>query len=369
VRVTALEHYGECPFKFFAGAMLGLTERSAARLSGMDLGMVRHDILETLFNHLEQGRGPEGLAWGKIDPLEADALIERRLAHWRRVEGFGARLEGDALESATLAQLGLDLKLLARSLKMAGARCAFVQTGAEWAFGQQGEVIIEAGGLRLALRGKIDRVDSLPLHAGVELQLLSYGLALRRMARREGRTYLLGGMFYWPLAAPMTEAARGEEAAAEEAGAGQEAAQASAGAPPLVDERWFAQSAPSGLFSAEQAGLLDMTVEAGQKSPVFGFRRNKDGGLAKSGRGAWPAGAIDRWLDHGEAKIQEWVEAIVAGKIALAPYATPKRKKVACQTCAMDGVCRRADLAVIPYRDLPPVSREQLAREWGLGEK
>ncbi len=362
LRVTALEQYGVCPFKFFAGEMLGLTERETERLKPMDLGALRHSILEALFNAL---RGPTGLDWGHVDLLEADRLIDEHLDKTFRRPEMEVSLRTTMLDELTVHELARQLKLFARALARVARRSCFHQTQAEWRFDADDALRIDAGGLRFSIVGSIDRIDTAAtgaaeevrivydykssqhqidlgrMLAGADLQLLTYGLALGRASASEqaGRVRV-GGFFYWSLASPMRDVQGGE---AEEE--------------PLIDAAWFEGQAPAGLFVENVARLLDAEVAAGEKSLAYPFTLNKDGSFRKKPDAHWPDGSIDRLLQHQHELLTRMIEEVLAGKIPLSPIGD--NKESACDRCAYTSVCRRAEPGNLHPRTLRGIGRDE----------
>ncbi len=354
--VTALERFGECPFHFFAATMLGLESRAQWRLGPPELGSLRHDLLETLYNQLNDGRR---LDWGGLDLARAGEIIEQRLAELAADPRWRDQLGASELSRLELERLGDEMRMTVAALKTAAALGDFMQVEAErriegWSVG--------AGDLSIRLAGKIDRIDSdgdgnwvlidyksgrrRPhlgrMFAGVDLQLLAYGLAWRRMAADSGTAPLIGGIFYWPLTPPTRRAGRIETAAADL---------------PLIDADWFRVCGPAGLFDERIAPLLDAGVAPGSRSLAFGFGRNKDGRLGA--RGAhWPAGSLGVLLDRVDAQIADSVGEIFNGRIAPAPIWLGPQSN-ACVHCEFGSLCRRLEQKQIPWRRLANLKREQ----------
>ncbi|MEN6626073.1 MAG: PD-(D/E)XK nuclease family protein [Candidatus Sumerlaeia bacterium] len=357
VSVTALEHFSACPFAFFATMMLGIEEREQWRLGAMDLGSIRHGFLEAIYLAL---RAPDGtLDWGGVDMDRAGELVDRQIARFAADPDYADRVGASALTRMQLDRIGSDILLFIAALKTAAAAGRFIQVDAERRLDQPEPWILSADGLTLRLSGKIDRIDAAAsgtgsrpcvlidyksgrrkinfarMVGGFDLQLLAYGLAWRRMRPADW----VGGIFYWPLAAPTRKASRGS------------------GGAPLIDAEWFAGCGPAGIFDCRIADLLDGRVAPGGKSVAFHFRRNADGSLAKTGQ-HWPAGALDRLLDHAETILADHLRRIAAGRIELAPsYATPRDN--ACAGCACAPLCRRCELERVPYRRIGKLTRDE----------
>ena len=363
VSVTALEELGACPFRFFSARMLGLAEREAWPLSPLDLGSVRHRVLEKIF---ERFGGARGLNWGELDLDQAREVIDAELRAWAAEPGIAPRTRASAFLRLQLSALARQLALAVAALRAAGKRMAFRQVAAERSFGGPGDPwTIEAGGLSLPLAGKIDRVDIAGeggrracilfdyksgarrarlgrVLVGAELQLLTYGLAWSRLAEGTGDPPPpVLGVFYWPLFAPVRAARRGGEC------------------DPEIDADWFRNCGPGGLFDETIAGLLDAEAGPGDKALAFGFSRNRDGRLAKRGRGVLPAGTLARLLDLEARLLEDHLARIASGAIAPSPIADGSW--IACDTCAWTPLCRRHELDRMQARVVPKVNAELLA--------
>ncbi len=355
IPVTGLEAFSACPFQFFATRMLGVAEREQWRLGAADLGTMRHEVLEAIYNDCKDAGGR--LDWGRIDAARAGRAIDRRLAELaddpRRRDLFGA----SALARMQLDRLGRDIRLFVEALRAAGAAGRFVQVDAEKRLDRPDPWTLQADGIELRLGGTIDRIDAADgaprrpcvlfdykssarqidlgrLIEGYDLQLPAYGIAWRRMHAGDW----VAGLFYWPLYAPTRQAARGDADA------------------PLIDAEWFGKCGPAGLFDERIAPLLDGAVQPGGKALAFGFGLTKTGQLNKSFRPHWPAGALDRLLDRTEKVIGRLARRIVAGEIAVAPCRSGADE--ACARCPCRPVCRVLELERVPWRRIGKYTRE-----------
>ena len=366
--VTALERFGQCPFRYYAQDTLGLCERDQAKLNQMDLGTIRHHLLDQLYREL---RDETGLDWGAIDPDRADRLIERHAEQMQSDAQWRGRMKASALSRLIVEDCVRGIKLFVRALQRAGERYGLVQTQSEWRFGRPedaGVLEIEAVGRNFRIRGIIDRIDEAPVRAagavrpcvlvdyksgrrpiewgrilgGVDLQLPVYGLALRESAskREPVREPLrVGGLFYWPLASAMFEAEAGESPDA-----------------PVVDERWFRQCGPAGIFEEGMARMLDTEVANGESAFAFPFALTAKGELNKRKQNHLPDGALERLLDVVQGMLGLMIGRIANGEIAARPYWSGSSK--ACDYCPFGAVCRLAEPGVVQARRLAKLKRE-----------
>ena len=207
MRVSAVERYLDCPFRYFAAHVLRLGEErdDEPGLSALERGQLVHEVFERFFGEWQgAGRGaitasnlPEALdlfariAEARLDALpEADRALERaRLLGSAVASGFGAR----AFDFEVEADVEVVERLLEHPLEG-----AFVFDGGD-------------GARTVELRGKADRVDLLadgtirlvdyklgraPKTAR-KIQLPVYGVcAEQHLAGRGGRDWRFGAAGY-----------------------------------------------------------------------------------------------------------------------------------------------------------------------------
>lgn len=365
---TGLEDYGACPFKFFASRMLRLERPLDPTPGPLELGELRHALLEALFKRLGNGAP---VRWGSVDVAAAAALVDE-LAPGIAADRLEERFGREALTQVLLADAVEDIKTFLRVLRRMGERYGFVQVAAEYTFGPRHHAPLRlpvGEGLEFVLRGSVDRVDAEPstlggpaphlilydfkssaqtaqhaapryLH-GLSLQLALYALALRRNftlsrprlggAGPPAAPARVSGFFYWPLSL----------------GTAQELADDPA---EPASDAWFARHRAKGLFDARIVPLLDTEVAPGGRSLAFGFSLKKDGELNKTAFGPLEHDGFDRFLRQIERLIADRAAQIAAGRIDVAPLASPLR---ACEMCEHAPVCRVATAPPEALRYLP----------------
>jgi len=198
------------------------------------------------------------------------------------------------------------------------------------------------GGHRLALRGRIDRIDlsrsgdqalsvvvdyksggkkldALLIEHGVQLQLLAYLNVLRHW-ENPGKFFGVGklvpaGVFYVNLRGQF-EGGRTRDEVLGEAGA---------------------EKSPyrhTGRFDAGALPKLDRAGAADQ----FNYRLNQDGSLRKGSAEALPRTEFERLLDGVEARLKEMGRAIFSGEASVDPYR--KGAETPCEFCDYRAACR-----------------------------
>lgn len=364
---TGLEGYGACPFKFFASRMLRLERRVEITPGPLELGELRHALLEALFKRLGEG-GP--LDWGKVDLRRAGALVDE-LAPAIAAETLEDRFGRDALTGALLNDAVEDIKIFLKVLRTMGERYGFVQAAAEYRFGADRHEPLKlpgGDGWEFTLRGSVDRVDAEAetlagdspnlvlfdfkssahtsqhtaaryLH-GLSLQLALYGLALRRGFEREagGGKVLrsparISGFFYWPLGIGL---ARENET----------------DSPEPASETWFGKHPAKGLFDSAIARSLDTRVGPGERALAFNYRLTTKGELNKNNFGWIAGGGFSRYLAFVDRLVRDRAAEIAGGAIAVAPLATPFK---ACEMCEFAPVCRIGSSPPSAWRYLPGI--------------
>lgn len=364
---TGLEDYGTCAFKFFASRMLRLERPLDLTPGPIELGELRHALLEKLFRVLGEG---EPLHWGQVDVNEAARVIDERVPEIAR-DLLEDRFGRDTLTEVLLSDAVEDIKVFVRVLRAMGERYGFAQVAAEYTFGPHQCRPLEvpaAAGLSFTLRGSVDRVDAeiaslsgprpnlvlydfksaaqasqhsaARYYHGLSLQMAVYALSLQRdfsMGRSndgrppQGAPANVKGFFYWPLSLGLARESEGDSAEP-------------------ASDAWFAKHRAKGLFDAEIARTLDTQVEAGGNALAFGFGLKKDGDLKKTGFGALQCGGFDAYLSYVERLITQRAGLIAAGRIEVEPLATPMK---ACDLCDFAPVCRIATHPATAYQYLP----------------
>jgi ATP-dependent helicase/nuclease subunit B len=392
--VTAVETYGQCPFKFFARDMLRLRSRDRAGLTVQDLGTLRHHVLERLFRAF---RDADGLRWGQIDLAAADRLIDAEMTAAKARQPYARALQAGQIQGLTMDLVARDLKRVTRVLKAAAARGDLRQVAAERRIDlaldrPAGDATppsrdtlsslettksIEPSALP-RLVGMIDRIDVCEAPdgaatavlfdyksgrpkfnltdflSGIDMQLGAYALALNAGAISRGDDapetvpFHVGGMFYWSLAMPFQLAALNENAEISD-----------------EDATYLESAIPSGLWVKDLHGQLDrQVVPGGPKSPVFGFKLKNDGDVNMSSAAPWPAEGFERLLLAERRLIAHALRAIAVGRIAPRPYRRGKTAK-ACDRCDYLAICRlKAWRGDPPERPLASVPTRKKALEW-----
>jgi ATP-dependent helicase/nuclease subunit B len=361
--VTRLEEFAQCPFKFFVRSGLRAEERKLFELDARQRGSFQHEVLKGFHKRVVD----EGKNWRDLTPAEARERVRDIAAGLS--DNFGEGLLRDS------AQARFEARAMTESLQdfvevivtwMRG-QYEFDPITAELDFGSQEspETAWElelGGGHKLALQGRIDRVDlcrttaghawcvvmdykssgkkldALLVEHGVQLQLPVYLNALRHWPNPRERfsvdQLVPAGVFYVNLRGRFESGSTRDEildlAAARK-----------------LAYRHIGRFDASVLPNLDRAGAMDQ----------FNYRLNQDGSLRKGLSDALPHTEFEAWLDRAELKVREMGRAILAGEAKVDPYR--KGSETPCQFCDYRAVCR-IDPWTHRYRVLRAVAKEDL---------
>jgi ATP-dependent helicase/nuclease subunit B len=344
--VSRLEEFAACPFRFFVRSGLRAEERKKFELDARERGSFQHDVLKKFHDDLTA----EGKRWRDLTPQSARERIG--VIATKLMENYRDGLLRDS------AQTKFTARALAQSLQ------DFVEVIVSWLRGQNefdpaaaeldfgGEnsrasawEIDLGGGHKLALRGRIDRVDlwrdadsgdalalvmdykstskkldAVLVEHGVQLQLLAYLNVLRHWKNPQEilgvKRLIPTGVFYVNLRGQFEGGGSRDEILAD------------------ADEAWRKAYRHTGRFDAGALKKLDHTGAADQ----FNYNRNKDGSLRKGSVEALPRAEFEALLDRVEIQLREFGRAIFSGEAKVDPYR--KGRMTPCEFCDYRAVCR-----------------------------
>jgi ATP-dependent helicase/nuclease subunit B len=345
--VSRLEEFAACPFRFFVRSGLRADERKVFELDARERGSFQHDVLKAFHEQLMA----EGKRWRDLMPTEARERIRKTAAGL--AEDYRDGLLRDAAESRfaarTLAESLQDF--VAVIVAWLREQNEFEPAAAELEFDNQPDVTVPAweinlgGGHRLALHGRIDRVDlwgdaaggdalalvldykssskkldRVLVENGVQLQLLAYLNVLRHWKNPLEffgvKRLIPAGVFYVNLHGEYKSGGSRAEILADADAARRRAYR------------------HTGRFDAGVLDKLDRTGAADQ----FNYRRNSDGSLRKGSVEAMPRAEFEKLLDGVETQLHEMGERIFSGAAQVDPYR--KGKQTPCEFCDYQAVCR-----------------------------
>ncbi|MDD5138724.1 MAG: PD-(D/E)XK nuclease family protein [Verrucomicrobiales bacterium] len=344
--VSRLEEFAECPFKFFVRVGLRAGERKVFELDARERGNFQHDVLKIFHEQLMA----EGKRWRDIEPVEARERIGKIAA--AQTEHFRDGLFRDSAATVFAARaLAESLQdFVAVIVTWMRTQYEFDPAAAELGFGGKDDrapawEMDLGGGHKLALQGRIDRVDlwrdpdgdaalavvtdyksggnkldKILVEHGVQLQLLAYLGALRHWKNpREisGRDKIIpAGAFYVNLRGEYKGGDSREEILAD------------------ADESRRQAYRHSGRFDAGVLGKLDSARAKDQ----FKYQLKNNGELYANSTEAMPRAEFEKLLDGVETQLRELGEKIFSGSSQVDPYR--KGRQTPCEFCDYQAACR-----------------------------
>jgi ATP-dependent helicase/nuclease subunit B len=345
--VSRLEEFASCPFRFFVRSGLRADERKIFELDARERGSFQHDVLKTFHEQLMA----EGQRWRDLEPAKARERIGKIAA--AQTEHFRDGLFRDSAETVFAA------RALAESLQdfvvvivtWLREQNEFDPAAAELAFDNKPDVTVPAweidlgGGHKLALHGRIDRVDlwrdpasgdalalvldykssskkldKVLVENGVQLQLLAYLNVLRHWKNPQAvfgvNRLVPAGVFYVNLRGEYKGGGTRAEILADADAARRKAYR------------------HTGRFDASVLDKLDRTGAADQ----FNYRRNNDGSLRNGSVEALPRAEFEKLLDGVETQLRAMGKQIFDGAAQVDPYR--KGKQTPCEYCDYQAACR-----------------------------
>ena len=344
--VSRLEEFAQCPFRFFVRSGLRAEERKIFELDARERGSFQHDVLKVFHERLAAA----GRRWRDLTPSEARERV--RAVAVELTDNFHGGLLRDT------GQTRFEARAMTESLQdfievvvtWLREQNDFDPAAAELDFGVADARVPAweldlGGGRRLALRGRIDRVDlwrvsggdtasalvldykssgkkldAILVEHGVQLQLLAYLNVLRHWADPPavlGVAHLVpAGVFYVNLRGQY----EGGNTRAE-----------------VLDDASDARKRAyrhTGRFDASILPKLDRLGAADQ----FNYQRNQDGSLRKGSVEALPRADFEKLLDRVETQLRDMGRAIFSGVANVDPYR--KGSETPCEYCDYRAACR-----------------------------
>lgn len=342
--VSRLEEFAQCPFRFFVRSGLRAGERKVFEMDVRERGTFQHDVLKIFHEQLVA----EHRRWRDLTPPEARARVGQIAAD------LAANFRGGLLRDTP--QTRFAARAMAESLQnfvevivswMRG-QYEFDPAAVEWEFGGENSPVpaweIGLDGRRkLALRGRIDRIDlcrkgdaalavildyksggkkldAVLVENGVQLQLPAYLNALRHLKKTrewfDVEKLVPAGVFYVNLRGQFENGKTRAEVLA------------------VAEEARRAAYRHTGRFDI---GALEELDSAGA-GDQFNYRRNQDGSLRKGATEAMTREEFVAWLDRVQARLRRIGNEIFSGAAQVDPYR--KGRETPCGYCDYRAACR-----------------------------
>lgn len=368
--VTRLEAFNACPFSHFVRFGLRPKKQKIFELSLPDMGNLFHQsveqfALEALLKDPKRGKS--------LSDQEIDAMMDRIVTHAVHRPDYEI-FRSDARSAYMVNKLKRTGKRAAKLMLEHLKQGVFEPKAFEVAFGLEAEnippICIElAGGQRVYLEGRIDRVDVYDsgqhqyvkiidyksgskkyhlgdVYNGLQIQLMVYMDAVLSSAKAFQLNDPLypAGVFYFKIDDPMVE---GENLSFDE-----------------IEEAIKKQLKMDGLVVGDRyvAAFMDEALaEDGSKSDVIPFDVKKEG---EPGRYASYLSKehFEALRHHVRLGITQVCEEMIDGQVQIAPYRCGK--EIACERCDYKGICQ-FDLSLRnnAYRNIHRLEREALVEK------
>ena len=334
VSISRLECYAGCPYRHFLRYGLRPLLRDDWSFSAADAGDFFHLALQRYL-----AAAMEEPAWPGL-PEERIGRIMDRILETLTEEWMDSPLSADALSRWQGEEYVRRVRRAASVLTRFAANSDFVPLGTEVAFGgEEGGapplVLALSDGSRVALQGKIDRLDQytgpdgtwlrvldlkssdrdlIPakMASGEQLQLMIY-LRAALLARKGSRP---AGALYFPV--------QDREVDAED--------------PEAAEVKRLAAVRLKGVAALDEDVLraMDRDVSPFSLPKVF----NKDGSVSKSAGWALEEKTLFALMDAAEGRAAALCEAIRSGAVPASPSVESGRSS-ACDFCEFAGICPR----------------------------
>jgi len=344
--VSRLEEFAQCPFKFFVRVGLHAGERKVFELDARERGNFQHDVLKIFHEQLSA----EGRRWRDLEPAEArdrvGKIVVAQMEHFR--DGLFRDSAATVFAARAMAESLQDF--VAVIVTWMRGQYEFDPAEAELGFGGKDDRAAAweldlGGGHKLALQGRIDRVDlwrdpagdaalavvtdyksggkkleKILVENGVQLQLLAYLGALRHWKKPRdisGREKIIpAGAFYVNLHGDYNGGGSRTEILADAGEARRKAYR------------------HTGRFDA---GVLDQ-LDRVQAKDQFNYRLKQNGELYAGSTEALPRAEFEKLLDGIETQLRALGERIFSGAAQVDPYR--KGKQTPCEYCDYAAACR-----------------------------
>gem|GEM_PF-1420986 len=391
--LSRIESFAACPFQHFAANLLALEPRPEYRVEVVDLGSLYHAVMGLwVGGALERGEDLAALG---------EETVRAEIA--RCLDQAAPRLKNELLLSTARMRFLLEriretLGAMAWTVASSLRRSRFRPVGAEVDFGMGGAVAKGAAagadserglvldplefdlgdGIRLRIRGRIDRLDATQpvagedksnrgaaegpatevgvrvvdykttarpldlgeLYYGLQLQLAGYLLAVcasPRAAQQLGGHPRAAGAFYMPVIEAAPKFAHPDDAESE------------------TETDRHARRQMRGMFEARWQAALE-TIDPGEKGVFHRARVSEAGEVSMRWSDALADGDMDRVLAHAGRFIAASGRAILNGIIEVAPVRYGG--KIPCKWCPFRPLCRFDDRVDAP-RALPRLRAEE----------
>lgn len=369
VSVSRIENFYNCQYKYFANFGLGLKERTIYGLTPAAAGDFYHEALDHFFRILKE----QGLRLAELKEAERNQLADEVLKKIFGELKF-AILSSSARMNYIRYQLSRTIQKVSWGLVQQGVRTKFEPQQTEIIFGSIGgqkgipgiNLPLSNGG-KVAIRGKIDRLDQLEsnesdwlsvidykssphsfnvadAYYGIALQLITYlDVAVTDFSEAKGKEIKPAGAYYLHVHNPVLKDSKN------------------------IEKDMLKAYQYDGLFAKEPElyDQLDQSLQEKESSLLFPIKKDKNGQtviVSQSKDKFYDLSEIDILRQYNREKIQKAGNQIVSGEIKLNPT-YKDNQRIACQYCPFRSVCKfDAMLKENNYHRLEKLSKEEVLK-------
>lgn len=335
VSISRLERFASCPYRHFVDYGLKPVRRKLFEFEINEKGSFYHEALDRYLKVAEKRPG-----WPEISREETDGIMDGILRELTE-EWEGGPLREDGLGEWEGDDAIRQVRGAARTLTLYAGRSSFKTLYTEKAFGEEGElpplILTPEEGSRVALRGRIDRIDAYTgpdgryirvvdnkssqktldaakIRTGEQLQLLLY-LKAALTGIRDSKP---AAALYFPVMDPDVSIPE--------------------------DDPDQAEDARAKALRMKGVVLADPdVVEALDRDNPYSIGKvfNKDGSVSKEAGWAMDGKTLENLMDAASQKAEQLCTEMRRGDIQIAPAGD--RERNACTYCDYRSICRRRE--------------------------
>ncbi|MGE4286452.1 MAG: PD-(D/E)XK nuclease family protein [Phycisphaerae bacterium] len=329
--VTRIQNYAECPYKFFAYSILGLSAEKACEFSALVQGTANHEVIDIISKKLISA----GEGFGDVSEKELcdmlDIAFEEYLGNEEQLAALSKVDEHGGLVVDSMKAL---LKNLLLSVRLMALETSFKLSESEFEFGEDNPLVLyEDDKRKITLCGKIDRIDRGVMDGTEYSVCYDYKYSAHPVDKN--------AIFYgYDIQLPLYVTAL-KHAGLNPVGFFYQASKPTTGDEPVE------RGDGSGSFYIIKAkGYLDQDFaeefgcrEAGEKSSFFQMAKTKKNKF----HATWSNAVLEpddykTVLDYALWKAGEMVKEIFAGAMEVSPLNLPNDKP--CSQCDYASLCR-----------------------------
>ncbi|MDO4169607.1 MAG: helicase-exonuclease AddAB subunit AddB [Lachnospiraceae bacterium] len=364
--VSRLELFDSCAYAHFLRYGLKLYPRAEFRIKPMDLGNIFHRSLELISKKIQTTYGD----WSDINENEQEILTEeavgKAIAEWNEEllnSSHRNQYVVDIIKRMTKRTVWALLKHLENS---DFKPYAFEISFSSYENLDSANMALEDG-VKMRLKGKIDRVDRYEdedgiylkvidyksgyakfdltsLYYGLQMQLVLYMNAVLEIEQKKakGKVVIPAGMFYYSLKDPLVDWDPEQDA----------------------NEQILRKLQMDGYVNEDYHIIEHMERNMPKKCVSIPVTRTKSGYSAYSK--TLDTKSFHNMQDYTRQKIEEAGNAMMDGEIDIAPYR--RKQETACDFCEYREICR-FDSRLDSYRNLEEKKVKELLEMWKGGSK